>query len=113
RLLQLLPGEYDEPITCNLFPIDSVELYEYEALSYVWGQVNNSSIIHVNDWEMLITENLEVALRSLRLEHEPRLLWIDAICINQSSVTEKTSQVAKMGDIYKAAKRVLVFLGPE
>ncbi|ORY13702.1 heterokaryon incompatibility protein-domain-containing protein, partial [Clohesyomyces aquaticus] len=113
RLLQLLPGTYDEPIVCNLFQIDSLTLYEYEALSYVWGPNENPSVIYVNDWQLAVTKNLEMALRSLRDENNSRILWIDAICIDQTSILEKTEQVGRMGDIYKAAKKVLVFLGPE
>ncbi|KAF2255827.1 HET-domain-containing protein, partial [Trematosphaeria pertusa] len=113
RLLQLLPGDHDEPIVCNLFHVESVDLYDYEALSYVWGSVDSPRIIYVNGWEMAITENLDTALRALRHEQECRLLWLDAICIDQSLIPEKTRQVGKMGDIYKAAARVLVFLGPQ
>ncbi|KAF2264489.1 hypothetical protein CC78DRAFT_568202 [Lojkania enalia] len=113
RLLQLLPGNYIDPIHCNLFQVDSVSLYEYEALSYVWGSTENTQVIYVNDWEMGITKSLEAALRSLRYQNTPRLLWADAICLDQSSNAEKSSQVRKMGDIYEAAKRVLVFLGPK
>ncbi|KAF2472244.1 HET-domain-containing protein, partial [Lindgomyces ingoldianus] len=113
RLLQLLPGNYDDPIVCYLFQIDSITLYEYDALSYVWGSTDGQRVIFVNDWEMAVTQNLEVALRSLRGEEDPKIIWVDAICIDQTSVPEKSSQVGKMGDIYKAAKKVVVFLGPE
>ncbi|KAI4926776.1 hypothetical protein J4E85_007071 [Alternaria conjuncta] len=37
--------------------------------------------------------------------------WIDALCINQSDDVEKSLQVQRMGDIYKNAKEVLVWLG--
>jgi len=39
-------------------------------------------------------------------------LWIDALCIDQENVTERSHQVNLMGTIYKSAKRVLVWLGP-
>jgi hypothetical protein len=40
-------------------------------------------------------------------------LWIDSICIDQSrdAVEERNTQVALMGEIYKCAKRVVVWLG--
>lgn len=41
-----------------------------------------------------------------------RLLWIDALCINQKDNNEKSSQVMMMRDIYAHAKNVLVWLGP-
>ncbi|KAF2656653.1 HET-domain-containing protein [Lophiostoma macrostomum CBS 122681] len=117
RLLQLLPGEYNDPIFCDLFQVDSVGLYEYDTLSYVWREhrsdPDNARTVYVNGWENPITQNLDTALRALRDGNEPRLLWIDALCINQKSIFEKSSQVAKMGAIYKAARKVLIFLGPE
>ncbi|KAH7305457.1 heterokaryon incompatibility protein-domain-containing protein [Stachybotrys elegans] len=59
-----------------------------------------------------VTENLESALRHLRLEDKPRVMWIDAICINQSDHRERSKQVARMGQIYALADRVVVWLGP-
>ena len=40
------------------------------------------------------------------------MLWIDAICINQTDNEEKSIQVRKMGSIYHKARRVVVWLGP-
>ena len=60
-----------------------------------------------------ITKNLGIALRHLRREDGPRYMWIDAICINQGSLTEKGPQVAQMSEIYRRANRVVVWLGPE
>jgi hypothetical protein len=40
-----------------------------------------------------------------------RTLWVDAICINQKSLEERNKQVVLMGDIYKCAQRVLIWLG--
>jgi hypothetical protein len=39
-------------------------------------------------------------------------LWVDALCIDQENVTERSHQVNLMGTIYKAAARVVVWLGP-
>jgi hypothetical protein len=40
-----------------------------------------------------------------------RLLWVDAVCINQNDFGEKGSQVSQMGNIYRQANRVLIHLG--
>lgn len=40
-------------------------------------------------------------------------LWIDALCIDQSSLSERSYQVSLMGDIYKSATFVLAWLGIE
>jgi len=50
-------------------------------------------------------------LLRLRLRDEPRLLWIDAVCINQTDNVEKTKQVMLMRKIYENAVSVLVRLG--
>lgn len=41
------------------------------------------------------------------------LLWIDAVCINQSDLVEKAQQVDVMGSIYTAASRTIIWLGPQ
>lgn len=48
-----------------------------------------------------------------RLPAEEEYFWIDAICINQEDSEEKASQVAMMGEIYKMASSVVIWLGPE
>jgi hypothetical protein len=59
-----------------------------------------------------ITKNLSIALRHLKLPSEPRTLWIDAICINQNDLSERSREVIEMGSIYSNASEVLVWLGP-
>uniref|UniRef100_A0A0B7KR48 Heterokaryon incompatibility domain-containing protein n=1 Tax=Bionectria ochroleuca TaxID=29856 RepID=A0A0B7KR48_BIOOC len=60
---------------------------------------------------LLVTPNCESALRHLHHKLTPRLLWIDAICINQKSTDEKNYQVQLMGEIYARAERVIIWLG--
>ncbi|TKA66014.1 hypothetical protein B0A55_09277 [Friedmanniomyces simplex] len=38
-------------------------------------------------------------------------IFIDAICINQGDVEERSSQVALMGEVYRRANEVVVWLG--
>jgi len=57
------------------------------------------------------TVNLFNALRRLRLPHEERRLWVDAICINQDDNTEKSHQVNLMSKIYSWTSRVLLWIG--
>ncbi|KAK4452626.1 hypothetical protein QBC34DRAFT_492166 [Podospora aff. communis PSN243] len=39
-------------------------------------------------------------------------LWVDALCIDQNNLAEKSLQVGMMDSIYGTAERVLVWLGP-
>lgn len=51
------------------------------------------------------------ALRRVRLPHQQRLLWIDAICIDQQNISERNSQVQNMREIYSRADHVLIWVG--
>jgi hypothetical protein len=61
---------------------------------------------------MEVTVNLESALRQFRAEGHG-LLWVDALCINQSDLGEKAEQVLRIGDIFSMATEVIAWLGPE
>lgn len=114
RLIELLPGQDGHPIKVRLFVVNNVTSQPYEALSYVWGSRKHDMTISVNGMALDISLNLADALRCLRpSQGTGRILWIDAICINQASDAEKASQVALMGHIYRAASEVVVFLGME
>lgn len=58
-----------------------------------------------------ITVNLADALRTLRHLTLVRVLWADALCINQDDVIEREDQVKLMGLIYWKALRVQIWLG--
>ena len=60
-----------------------------------------------------VTLNLFHALQHFRDEREPRTLWADAICIQQTNPPEKGRQVQLMGKIYENSLRTLVWLGPD
>ncbi|KAF7187006.1 Heterokaryon incompatibility protein 6, OR allele [Pseudocercospora fuligena] len=111
RLLKLLPGQNDDPIACKLVRSTLVGSPPYDALSYTWGDASERRPIQVNDVEVLVTTNLELALRALRRPNCSRVLWVDALCINQHDITERSSQVREMGHIYGCAERVIIWLG--
>ena len=62
---------------------------------------------------LLVTPNCDAAIRYLRYEVTSRILWIDAISINQQDFGEKNTQVQMMGEIYAGASRALVWLGED
>jgi hypothetical protein len=84
----------------------------YEALSYCWGDATHLQPILCNGNSILwVTQNLFDALQRIRPENGSRILWADAICINQEDLLEKSWQVRMMADIYLGAERVLAWLG--
>lgn len=114
RLLRLEKGYSAEPLRCELFEahLHDIDGIPYEALSYTWGDASAKREVIVNQQSFSITANLETALRALRLPHQDRLLWVDAICIDQSSDVEKSHQVGQMRLVYKLAEQVIIWLGP-
>ncbi|EME78047.1 uncharacterized protein MYCFIDRAFT_168584, partial [Pseudocercospora fijiensis CIRAD86] len=96
---------------------------DYEALSYTWGSDTQPrrAITVQNGLEFAhleIYENLFTILQTLRLSDRDRTLWIDAICINQDNASdqarlEKSWQIPMMHEVYDAASRVIIWLGPE
>jgi ankyrin repeat protein len=113
RLVQLSKGE-DGPIQCELFHAslhDEENIIEYEALSYTWGGADKPYEVEINGRKMPVTENLYLALQHLRYQHQDRIVWIDAICIDQDNDKERGHQVRQMASIYKTAERVVIWLG--
>jgi hypothetical protein len=115
RLLRLLPAQDENAtIECELFEYflgTSHDTHLYEALSYVWGDPNDTLPISLSGCRMDVTVNLHAALLCLRNHSLERILWVDAICINQDDQQEKASQIQFMVVIYDQATRVVAWLG--
>ncbi|KAF4537721.1 Heterokaryon incompatibility protein [Lasiodiplodia theobromae] len=110
RLVKVQPGTDLSPIVCKLETVFLRHNLEYEALSYVWGDPDGPKVtITVNDKPYPITENLHAAIKRLRFPDLERTLWVDAICINQQDVYERSAQVAIMGDIFQKARMVIIW----
>ncbi|KAM6523092.1 hypothetical protein FSOLCH5_003711 [Fusarium solani] len=111
RLAEILPGSSDEiHVKLSKKTLDEIK-NAYEALSYVWGLPTPAKMIQVNGVSVQVNPNLFDALLALRLPDTRRGIWIDAICVNQTDTTERSVEVQKMGEIYRLAKNVVVFLG--
>jgi len=85
----------------------------FEALSYVWGDPHTAKVIILDGHEFPVTANLHLALTHLQLHDKERVIWIDALCIDQGDVEERTSLVAQMVDVFSAASTTTAFLGAE
>jgi hypothetical protein len=122
RLLRLLPSEDRKaPIQCELFHCSlqnsGKRTHPYDALSYVWGDSSKSQPIFIREHNstrghnLLVTGNLHEALLRLRTCFVERIMWIDAVSINQKDNREKEQQIQLMATIYGQANRVVVWLG--
>jgi hypothetical protein len=105
RLLTLLcSGGFEDDIRCKLDVVSLDETLTYTALSYCWGNQNERREILVNEKTVSVTKSLEIALRYARKDLQDMVLWVDAICINQENLKEKSYQVGMMGSIYATGK---------
>jgi hypothetical protein len=115
RYALLAGGRPRDPIQISFEILVMDRPTEYEALSYVWGMQQDVEPIHIlHDGKAIqysVTKNLASALKHLRYNSESRLLWIDALCINQRDEQEKSRQVSKMDQIFLGASNVCIWLG--
>jgi hypothetical protein len=75
--------------------------------------VEDPVVIYIGKGTLSVRKNLADALQHLRYPDRPRTLWIDAICVNQQDLEERSRQVPRMADIYTLAQCVVIWLGPE
>ncbi|KAH8897604.1 HET-domain-containing protein, partial [Thozetella sp. PMI_491] len=112
RLVTILPGNWADEVQCTLKTWSWEGRPSYEALSYVWGNASDRRRIWLDNTPFYATANLEHALRFIRQPY-PRTLWIDAICVNQEDLDERSSQVQLMRRTYREASNVVFWIGNE
>lgn len=131
RLLTLhsSDNDSDQPIiSIETTTLNNEHVPKYESLSYAWGKWSTLEDILVvengpSNFRILgrqkkkftrlsVTPNLAEALRFLRYKDQDRVFWIDAICIDQKNLVERSEQVVRMGEVYSKAQRVVAWLGP-
>lgn len=135
RLAYLAPGSPNDPLLVDVHtvPYPWIDPHKFwVALSYTWGSMDETRQILLghshcrgnNDageeeggnipyaW-FSCTASLEIALRGLRRKEDAVFLWIDALCINQGDLEERTRQVAMMAEIYNHAPLVAIWLGSD
>jgi hypothetical protein len=114
RLLQLEPNPDESAPIYGTFQSISLDADppDFEALSYVWGDPTFTDTIKIGTDDLPIpTANLGAALRRFRRADKPRLIWADAICINQNDLAERNRQVLMMARVYQQAKMTICWLG--
>jgi hypothetical protein len=110
RILWIYPGQEGSTIRCRLQKESLVEATSYAALSYCWGDTNNTTNIVVNNAITPVTANLHDALMKLRSKGVSRV-WADALCINQADDQEKSLQIRNMKQIYARAEQTYPWIG--
>lgn len=114
RLFLLFPGERSEPIRGMLFTASSTkDAGNFRTLSYEWGKKKQERHIFTESGVLKIWESLHDAILNLRDEMSAAVLWIDAICINQSDDEEKIHQIRLLPQIFQQASQTIAFLGSD
>jgi hypothetical protein len=116
RLLRIKPVPHlTKVVECEIFHTPLETAPPYQALSYSWGDRASLEPLLVDSQIISVTPNLQQALQRLRpREGEQELvIWVDAVCINQSDIPERNVQTGKMRMIYQNAEMVSVWLGLE
>ncbi|EWZ42976.1 hypothetical protein FOZG_07732 [Fusarium oxysporum Fo47] len=112
------PDPTIDPELYELPPVNPAQPV-FEALSYVWGRQCDPVVATIEGeageclGNIKLGKNLGKALRHLRYQDQERVLWVDAICINQNDDVERATQVLQMSSIYQDCSRVIIWLGPE
>ncbi|OHE98305.1 HET domain-containing protein [Colletotrichum orchidophilum] len=115
----------EEPLSCHFVEASVDCSPSYVALSDTWGGEEPCEPLIIQnagpaERQLLMTPNCAAALRLLRRSLSRKMksrsslsVWVDAICIDQSSNDERNAQVAMMAEIYQRAKTVVVWLGED
>ncbi|OOF91878.1 hypothetical protein ASPCADRAFT_154143, partial [Aspergillus carbonarius ITEM 5010] len=112
RLLTIWPDENEaNPLRGSLRPISLKDSHQFEALSYVWGDITVTTDIWIDGYTVGAPTNLEQFLRALRQPKQERVVWVDYLCINQYDIPERNSQVLLMSRVYITATSVIAWLG--
>lgn len=109
RLFKL--SAFGKQIQGTLIEVDLDNPPRYDAISYVWGSSTLDQSILCDGKVIKVTSSCEAVLRRVRNFLFPKLVWIDVICIDQSSIPERSQQVGIMHEIYSRARNALIWLG--
>jgi hypothetical protein len=114
RLLEVLQGKVGQHVVCamSVWPLDTAP--PYDAISYTWGDPTLTIPVTINGQELIVRTNCEYVMQQWFTTRTSvsRYIWVDAICIDQSNLKERGSQVTIMGELYRRSSQVLACVGP-
>ncbi|PWY71306.1 hypothetical protein BO83DRAFT_362685 [Aspergillus eucalypticola CBS 122712] len=112
RLLKFESTAPEEPLRLSLKTCKFAEKPNHNSLSYEWGTTAADQPILVNNRLFFIRENLYNFTKVLASSaYRDTYFFVDAICINQNDISERNTQVQRMGHLFAEAENVLVWLG--
>ena len=111
RLIRIKPERRNGLIDCELW--HATIKAEYCTLSYVCGDTDRTHEIFLNGKPYYVRTNLLRFLGCARDQFSDKTFWIDALCIHQNDVHERSHQVQMMSKIYTETQEVHVWLGAD
>lgn len=115
RVLKFIYNSEHNMLCGTLKHVSLADLFDYFALSYTWGGQEATEKIFLDGKALSITPNLASALRSTMIAGlglNSKVIWVDAICINQEDIEERSQQVRRIPGIYGRAETI-IWLGAE
>ncbi|KAK4449839.1 heterokaryon incompatibility protein-domain-containing protein [Podospora aff. communis PSN243] len=113
RIATIIPNtDESAPIGVDLEVASLLTPVRYAALSYCWAGLSGTENILLCGQQFPVGKNLWEALRQFRSPDSAVRIWIDAICINQDDIQERSYQVRMMTLVYSLATTVKVWIGP-
>jgi Heterokaryon incompatibility protein (HET) len=117
RLLNIGSGSDGSWPSASLhcFRLGHKDAPSYKTLSYVWGDPTARWTMDIDGKPLQVLDSLKpfMDLLQKRNDSKSRWWWIDSICIDETNLEERNSQVQMMGQIYRQCKETLVWLGPK
>lgn len=103
-------------IQCSIQAVRLEDVPAFEALSYRWGFGSEDDnlqyrTILVDGKTLRVPKSAWELLHARSSLYHDRIVWIDAICINQKDLEEKASQIPLMDRIYSKSQRTIVWPG--
>lgn len=102
-----------DDLECQFLEFSFGEGQEYTVLSYLKRNAPRRGQLLVQNEIIHIDIELCAALTRLRSCTEDLVFWIADVCIDQSNPQERSQQVTRIGDIYRNARELFIWLGWE
>ncbi|KAK4115532.1 hypothetical protein N656DRAFT_795261 [Canariomyces notabilis] len=110
RLLKIQPRLFGLSFSLVNYQLDTDNPASYEAVSYRWGSGERTRIVEIDGKVLPIPASAYDILWGRASVWRTRLMWIDAICINQDDKDDKNQQAGLMRDIYDRVTRTFIWL---
>jgi hypothetical protein len=111
RLLELSRRTPFSGLRCRLTNVQLSKAPAYEAISYCWGTDPATKTVIIDGRPLRVLDSVYEVLHYRHSFWQPRVLWIDSVCINQNNKLEKEVQIQLMRTIFSQATSVIAWLG--